>query len=106
MLLEKALAEELDKNNQTRLQNIFGKFLYYDMPIDPTILMSLNSLVAVQINPTAETTKQITQILNYIATHPDAVTEYRRIRIILYKYLDASHISELEERSRAVGYFS
>ena len=44
--------------------------------MDPTMLMALNYLAAVQKKPTIETTKQITEFLNYSATHPDAVTEY------------------------------
>ena len=96
----------MDENNQTRLHKIVGKCLYYDRTIDSTMLMALNSLVAVQINPTTKTTIQITYILNYSVTHPDTVREYRRSSIILYIYLDASHISEPEARSRAGGYFS
>ena len=60
-LSDKASAEELDKNNQKRLQNIVGKLLYYTRYMDPTMLMELNSLAAVQKNPTIETAKQITQ---------------------------------------------
>ena len=61
--------------------------------------MALNSLAAVQIKPTIETTKQITQFLNYSATHPDPITEYRKSGIILHIYSDAYHISESETHS-------
>ena len=47
----------------------------------------------------------MTKILNYSASHPDAVTEYRRSIIILRIYLDKSYISEPEAGSRAGGYF-
>ena len=53
---------------------IVGRFLYYDGAIDPTTLMTLNYLAEVQTNLTIETAKQITQFLNYSATHPDATT--------------------------------
>ena len=104
MLSEKETAEKLDENNQQRLKNIVGKCLYYDIEVDPTFLMELNSLAAVQTNPTIETAKQVTQVLNYRATHPDTVTEYRRIGMILRIYLDAFHISEPDARIRAGGY--
>ena len=55
------------KNWITRIKNIpeiVGKFLYYDRSMDSTILMALKSLAAVQINPTIETMKRITQFLN------------------------------------------
>ena len=84
MLLEKAPAEELDEDNQKRLHKIVGKLLYYARAIDPTMLMALNSLTKVQTKPTIETSKQITQFLNYSATHPDAITEYRKSGMILH----------------------
>ena len=46
MLSEKTPAEELDEDNQKILHKIVGKFLYYDIAIDPTMLMTLNSLAA------------------------------------------------------------
>ena len=67
--------------------------------------MELNSLAAVHTKPTNENSKQIDQFLNYSATHPYAVTEYRRSRIIIHIYLGASPISEPEARSRFGGYF-
>ena len=105
VLSEKSPAEELHENNQKQLQKIVGKFLYYAGAIDLTILMTLTSLEEVQTKPTIETAKQIIQFSNYSATHPDAVTEYIRSRIIFHIYFDASYISETEARSRAGGYF-
>ena len=37
-----------------------------------------------------------TQFLNYSATHPDAITEYRKSGMILHIYSDASYISKPE----------
>ena len=95
----------MHENNQKQLQKIVGKFLYYAGAIDLTILMTLTSLEEVQTKPKIETAKQIIQFSNYSATHPDAVTEYIRSRIIFHIYFDASYISETEARSRAGGYF-
>ena len=52
---------KLNDNNQKRLQKIVGNFLYYDRAVDPTMLMTLNSLAVVQTKPTIQTTKQVTQ---------------------------------------------
>ena len=90
MLSEKAPAQELDEYNQKRLQKIVEKFLYYARDIYPTTLMALKSLATVQKKRTIETAKQITQFLNYSATHPDAITEYRKSGMILHTYSDAS----------------
>ena len=46
ILSDKAPSEELDKQIKRR-QKIVGKFLYYARAIDPTMVMVLNSLVAV-----------------------------------------------------------
>ena len=59
MLSEKAPAENLDENNQKRLQKFVGDFLYYARAIDPTMLMSLNSLAEVHTKPKIKTAKQI-----------------------------------------------
>ena len=80
--------------------------MYYARSIDPTMLMALNSLAVVQKNLTIETAKQITQLLNYSATHPYAIIEYKKSGMILQMYYNAFYISEPEARSRAGGYFS
>ena len=86
----------MDEHNQKRLQKIVGKFLYYARDTGPTMLMALNSLVAVQTKPKIETAKQITQFLNYSAIHPDAIIEYRKSGTIIHIYSNASYISEQE----------
>ena len=88
-----------------RLQKTIGKLLYYARAIDPTMLMTLNSLAVVQTNPKIKTAKQVTRFFNYSATYPYAVTEYRRSVMILHIYLDASYISKPEALSRAGGYY-
>ena len=74
MLSEKSPAGEFYEHNHKILQKIVGKFVYYARSIDPIMLVALNSLAVVQTKPTIETAKQITQFLNYSATHPDAIT--------------------------------
>ena len=106
MLSEKAPAKELDEHNQKRLQKIVEKFLYYARAIDPTMLMALKSLAAVQKNTKIETAKKITQFLNYSETHPYKITEYRNSGMIIHIYSNASYISEPEARIRSGGYFS
>ena len=96
----------MDEKNKKRLQKIVGKFLYYAKAIDTTMLMDLKSFAAVHTKPTIETAKQITPFLNYSATHPEAITGYRKSGMILHIYSGASYISEPEARSIAGGYFS
>ena len=73
-------------------KNIVRKCLHYSRAIYPTILMALNFLVAVQKNPTIDTTNHITQLLNYRTSHPEPVIEYRRSGMITHIYSDALYI--------------
>ena len=93
MLPEKAPAEELDEYNQKIMQKIVGKVFYHARAIDPTMLMALTSLAAVHKKPTIDTAKQITHFINYSATHPDAITEYRKRGMIIHIYSNASYTS-------------
>mmetsp|Transcript_36381 Transcript_36381/g.51432 ORF Transcript_36381/g.51432 Transcript_36381/m.51432 type:complete len:150 (-) Transcript_36381:17-466(-) len=47
----------------------------------------------------------ITQLLNYLATHPNAVVQYHASDMILHADSDASYLSCPKGRSRAAGYF-
>ena len=42
-----------------------------------------------------------TRFINYSATNPDAIPEYRKSVMNLHIYSDASHISEPEAQSRS-----
>ena len=48
MLSEKTTDEELDENNQKRQRKTVQTFMYCARAIDPTMLMALHSLAAVQ----------------------------------------------------------
>ena len=76
----------MDEHNQKILQKIVQKLLYYARSIDPTMLIALKSLVAVQTKQTIQTAKQITQFLNNSGTYTDTVTEYRKSGINLHIY--------------------
>ena len=69
------------------------------------MLMALNSLAAVHTKPTIESAKQTTRFLNYSATYPEVVIEYRKSGMIIHPYSDASYISEPEAQSIAGGFF-
>ena len=47
----------------------------------------------------------ITQLLNYCASHPDAMIRYHASDMILHVESDASYLSVPKGRSRAAGYF-
>ena len=95
----------LDPTGTKRLQEIIGTLLYYARTVDSTMLVALGTLAAAQSKGTEETAKASIKLLNYAATHPDAVLRYTASDMILHIYSDASYLSETEARSRAGGIF-
>jgi hypothetical protein len=67
------------------------------------MLVALGTLAAAKT--THATAQAVTQLLNYAATHPDAVLSYQASDMVLHVHSDASYLSESESRSRTGGYF-
>jgi hypothetical protein len=67
------------------------------------MLVALGSLAATQTTSTQATATACTQLLNYCATHPDAVIRYHASDMVLHTHSDASYLSEPKARSRAGG---
>ena len=79
--------------------------MYYSRAVDPTILISLGSISAQQANPTDQTMQKVKQLLDYVATHPDAVITYQASDMVLASHIDAFYLSETRARRRAGGHF-
>jgi hypothetical protein len=88
-----------------RLQQIVGTLLFYARAIDTTMLVALGTLASAQSQGTEATAKAVTRLLNYAASHPDAVLRYHASDMILYVHSDASYLSEPKARSRVGGHF-
>jgi len=69
------------------------------------MLVALGSLAAAQSEGTQATIEACTHLLNYAATHPDAVLRYHASEMILHIHSNASYLSETKARSRAGGIF-
>ena len=95
------LSDEMKK----RIQQIVGSFLYYGRACDTTILKSLNSLSRQQSKPTQTTNGRATHLLDYLATHPNAIIRFYPSDMILQIHSDASYISEPQARSTAGGHY-
>jgi hypothetical protein len=94
----------MDSADKTRLQEVIGTLLYYARALDSTMLVALGTLAAAQSKGTEATARACTQLLNYAATHPDAVIHYTASDMQLKLHSDASYLSEPEARSRAGGF--
>jgi hypothetical protein len=88
------------------IQNVTGSVLYYARAVDPTVLMPLNDIATEQTKATEKTQAATNQLLDYLATHPDATLRYQASDMILHIHSNASYLSVSNARSRLGGLFS
>jgi hypothetical protein len=67
--------------------------------------MPLNDIATEQTKDTEKTQAVTNQLLNYLATHPDATIRYHASAMILHIHRDASYLSVSHARSRLGGLF-
>jgi hypothetical protein len=87
------------------IQKVTGSVLYYASALDPTILMPLNDIATEQTKATEKTQAATNQLLDYLATHPDATIRYHASDIILHIHSDASYLSVSNAHGRLGGLF-
>ena len=95
----------LDKDEKKYIQQVVGSFLYYDRAIDMTILLALSDIASQQANSTEKTMKRVRQLLDYMATHPEAKNRFCASDMILNVHSDVSFLSAAKGRSHARGCF-
>jgi hypothetical protein len=87
------------------IQKVTGSVLYYVRAVDPTVLMPLNDIAREQTKATEKTQAATNQLLDYLATHPDATIRYHASYMILHIHSGASYLSVSNARSRLGGLF-
>jgi hypothetical protein len=87
------------------IQKITGSVLYYARAVEPTVLMPLNDIATEQTKATEKTQAATNQLLDYLATHPDATIRYHALDMILHIHSDASYLSVSNAHSRLGGLF-
>jgi hypothetical protein len=87
------------------IQKVTGSVLYYARAVDPTVLMPLNDIATEQTKATEKTQAATKQLLDCLATHPDATIRYHASDMILHIHSDASYLSVSNARSRLGGLF-
>jgi hypothetical protein len=86
-------------------QKITGSVSYYARAVDPTVLMPLNAIATEQTKATEKTQAATNQLLDYLATHPDATIRYHASDMVLHIHSNASYLSVSNARSRLRGLF-
>ena len=88
-----------------QVQRIVGSILYYTRAVDLTVLMSLSTIASEQMKGTEKTLEKAYQVLDYLASHPNAMVQLRASDMVMNIHLDASYLSKPNARSRACGHF-
>jgi hypothetical protein len=73
--------------------------------VDNTMLVAISLLSTEQSKGTKQTLAAVTQLLNYCATHPDAIVRYHASDMALHIHSDASYLSARNACSCIGGYF-
>jgi hypothetical protein len=90
----------LSSKQCTTIQNMTGSVLYYSREVDPTVLIPLDDIATEQTTATEKTQTATSQLLDYLATHPDATISFYASDMILHIHSDASYFSVSKARSR------
>jgi hypothetical protein len=96
----------LNAKDTKHVQEVLGTLLFYVRAVDFTILTAIGTLASQQqANGTTATLDALThQLLNYCATHPDAIVRYHASDMILHVESDASYLTAPRAGLRAAGY--
>ena len=78
--------------------------MYYASSMDPTILTELGSIADQQANPTEKTMQKFNQLLDYAASHPDAVLVYQSSEMVLTGHIDVLYLYETKACSISGGH--
>jgi hypothetical protein len=92
-------------NQFLTIQKVTGSVLYYARAVDPTVLIPLNDIATEQTKTTEKTQAAMNQLLDYLATHPDAAIRYHASVMILHIHSDASYLSVSNAGNRLGGLF-
>ena len=95
----------LPQSNIKTIQSITGSFLHYARAIDSTILLAVNEISTSQAKPTTYTKEEYQQLMDYVATHPNAYVRYYASNMVLWADSDAAYLVIANARSRISGYY-
>ena len=96
---------EVDTAEDTikRLQQTVGIFLYYARAVDYSVLTAITSISTRQSKITQQLKTNVTRMLAYMKTYPDAKLIFKASKMELMVHSDASYLCETGARSRAGG---
>ena len=69
------------------------------------MLVTLNEISTAQAKPTEATRLKLLQLLDYVASHPNAVIRYHKSDMVLHIDNNAAYLVLPEVRSRMAGHY-
>ena len=84
----------LDEKGIKKIQQIVGSILYYARAVDLTTLIALSSIASEQTTATEKTMSAAMQLLDYLASNPNATIRYYASDMVSNIHSDASYLSE------------
>jgi hypothetical protein len=85
---------KLSPDKIKEIWRIVSSIFYYAHAMDTTVLMALSSTAFELTKGTMNTMEKAKQLLDYLATNPDATIKYRASDMIINVHLDVSYLSE------------
>ena len=93
------------KKSTKIIKSMVGTMFYYTRSVDQTMLRAINEILRVQSRPTRDTTEKSRMLLEYAATYPNAILDYKVSDMVLHVDSDAAYLTMPEERSCYSGHF-
>ena len=87
------------------IQQAVGSIFYYARTVDLTVLMALSTIASEQTRATQKALTNLNQLLDYLASRPNAKIRYHASDMILNIHSDASYLADSSARSRASGHY-
>ena len=95
------LSKPLDPSGIKNIQKIIGVALYYVCSSDANIITFASTIDSHQTQVIKKISKDVTKLINYMNTHPNAKTLYSASDMVLHLHSYASCLSEEKSCSRS-----
>ena len=83
----------LDEKRKKVVQQVIGTCLYYARAVDCTILPAMSNIASQQANATEDTERKVKQLLDYLATLPNAKVRFYASKMVLNVILNTTIVT-------------
>jgi hypothetical protein len=99
------ISPKLSPEEIKEIQRVIGSILYYACAEDIAVLMALSLIAIEQPKGTTNTIEKAKQLLDFLATYPDATICFKASDMIMNVHYDTLYLSKLDTQSCACGHF-